>query len=77
MRQLEVGPGQRPVVPGGVALARSRRASFWDALILEAARAAGCDRVLSEDLQHGMTVGPLVAENPFLGAAPGEVHERA
>jgi predicted nucleic acid-binding protein len=50
------------------AIARSRRMgfSYWDALILEAALAAGADRLLTEDLQHGQEIEGLRVENPFL-----------
>jgi predicted nucleic acid-binding protein len=48
-------------------VARPRRFEFaiWDALIVEAARAAGCKRVLSEDLQAGQDFGGVTVENPF------------
>ena len=39
--------------------------SYWDALIIRAAEAAGCDRVLSEDLDHGRTYGSVTVEDPF------------
>lgn len=39
--------------------------SFWDAAIVEAARAAGCPVLLTEDLQHGMDFAGVVVENPF------------
>ena len=39
--------------------------SFWDALILAAAQAAGCERVLSEDLSDGETYGGVEVVNPF------------
>jgi len=39
--------------------------AIWDALIIEAARAAGCHRVLSEDLQSGQDFDGVVIENPF------------
>lgn len=50
------------------AIGRSRRMqfSFWDALIIEAALAAGADRLLTEDLQHGQVIDGLRVENPFL-----------
>lgn len=41
--------------------------SYWDAAILEAARATGCSVVLSEDLSHGQDYGGIEVENPFLG----------
>jgi predicted nucleic acid-binding protein len=46
---------------------RRDRISFWDALILAAASAAGCQEVLSEDLQHGRSFGRLRVANPLLG----------
>jgi len=39
--------------------------SFWDAAIIEAARAAGCREVLSEDLNAGQDFEGLVVVNPF------------
>ena len=39
--------------------------AIWDALIIEAARVAGCRRVLSEDLQSGQDFAGVVVENPF------------
>lgn len=49
------------------AIARTRTSSlaFWDALIVEAAVDAGCERLLSEDLQAGQQFGDLTIENPF------------
>ena len=41
------------------------RISFWDAAIIEAARAIGCDTVISEDLSHGRDFGGVRVENPF------------
>lgn len=39
--------------------------SFWDAILIEAARASGVTRLLSEDLQDGRLIGALRVENPF------------
>jgi predicted nucleic acid-binding protein len=44
--------------------------SYWDAAILEAARAMGCDVVLTEDLNHGQDYGGVRVENPFV-LSPG------
>ena len=43
--------------------------SYWDAAILEAARALGCDVVLSEDLSDGQDYGGVRVENPFAGGS--------
>jgi predicted nucleic acid-binding protein len=39
--------------------------SYWDAAIIEAARALGCEIVLSEDLNDGQDYAGVVVENPF------------
>lgn len=39
--------------------------SFWDALILAAARAARCEQLLSEDLTDGETYGGVTVVDPF------------
>lgn len=39
--------------------------SFWDALIIDAARSAGATLVYSEDLGHGQRYGGVEVRNPF------------
>jgi len=46
-------------------LEERHRLSFWDALVVEAARVAGASRLLTEDLQHGRVIGGVRIENPF------------
>lgn len=41
------------------------RMSFWDALIVEAARVAGAATILSEDLVDGQLYEGIRVENPF------------
>lgn len=41
------------------------RISYWDAAILEAARALGCEVVLSDDLADGQDYDGVRVENPF------------
>ena len=40
--------------------------SFWDALVVVAARQSGADVLLSEDLNHGQVIEGVRIENPFL-----------
>lgn len=49
------------------ALATKKRwgLSYWDSAILEAARLAGCKRVMSEDMQHGQDFAGVKVVNPF------------
>ena len=39
--------------------------SFWDALIVEAARRAGATRLVTEDLQSGRRLAGMLIDNPF------------
>ncbi len=39
---------------------------FYDSLIVAAALEAGCERLYSEDLQHGQQTAQLRIENPFV-----------
>jgi predicted nucleic acid-binding protein len=43
--------------------------SFWDALIVEAARRAGAKRLVTQDLQSGRRLAGVLIHNPFTGAA--------
>jgi predicted nucleic acid-binding protein len=44
--------------------------SYWDAAIIEAARALGCKEVLSEDLNAGQRYGGIRVVNPFATRRP-------
>ena len=39
--------------------------SYWDAAIIEAARASGCAQLLSEDLSHAQNYDGIAVINPF------------
>jgi len=41
--------------------------SFWDALVVAAAKSASCHYLLTEDLQAGQDLGGIRIVNPFLG----------
>lgn len=57
-----------PIVQAAFATRARWRLSYWDAAILEAARASGCEVVLSEDLADGEDYDGVRVENPFRGA---------
>lgn len=44
--------------------------SFWDALIVAAAEATGCDSLLTEDLTDGAVFGSVKVVNPFVHPPP-------
>jgi len=46
------------------------RLSFWDALIVGAAKSTGCRYLLTEDLQTNQDLEGVVVVNPFLSDPP-------
>jgi predicted nucleic acid-binding protein len=48
-----------------IKLHRLYKLSFWDALIVHAARRAGCDRLITEDLQAGQRIEGVEIVDPF------------
>ena len=46
-------------------LHRLHQVSFWDALIVRAAKEGGCSVLYSEDLQDGRTIDGVRIVNPF------------
>jgi predicted nucleic acid-binding protein len=53
------------LVLAAIAVLRAHQISFWDALIVAAAREAGCSELLSEDLGDGANLAGLRVSNPF------------
>jgi len=51
--------------PEALDLARTHGLNFYDALILGSALEAGCEVVLTEDLQAGRRIAGLTIVNPF------------
>jgi predicted nucleic acid-binding protein len=54
-----------PLVLAASELEERHTLSFWDALVVEAARRAGATRLVTEDLQAGRRIGGVAVENPF------------
>lgn len=52
-------------VIAAIELHRLTRIAFWDAMIVHAARLAGAETLLTEDLQHGSVLGGVSVVNPF------------
>lgn len=53
------------LVKSAIHASRSSQLSYWDGLIVAAAARAGCERLLTEDLNDGQEIGPVRVENPF------------
>ncbi len=56
------------VLQSALSLKQRFQTSFWDAVILAAAKAARCQQLLTEDLNHGQDYDGVVVVNPFLSA---------
>jgi predicted nucleic acid-binding protein len=65
MARLDVVAIDAERVRAAIDGARTWGISYWDALIVVAAQAGGCQRLLSEDLADGLTYGTVRVENPF------------
>lgn len=55
-----------PLILTASRLEERHKLSFWDALVVEAARRAGATRLITEHLQSGRLIGGVRIENPFL-----------
>ena len=59
-------------VIAAIELHRLAQISFWDAMIVHAARLANAAVLYSEDLGHGTVIGGVRVENPFRPSHAGD-----
>jgi predicted nucleic acid-binding protein len=59
-----------PVIEAAWHLRKRFNLSFWDALVVGAAKAAGCSHLLTEDLSHGQDLDGVRVVSPFRVAPP-------
>ena len=65
-QRFELVPTTPALIEGALDLHVLHGLSVYDALVVQAALAGGCQRLLTEDLQHGARVKGLQIVNPFL-----------
>jgi len=53
------------LLTSAIRLQTKAQLSFWDAMVVQAAIEAGCERLYSEDLNDGQRIGSLVIVNPL------------
>ena len=70
LTQLPVVNTDAELVQRSIRTCRNTGIAIWDAMIIEAARSAGCDLVLSEDMQHDQDFDGVVVKNPFATTPP-------
>jgi predicted nucleic acid-binding protein len=66
--QFDLVPATPEIIERALALHVLHGTSFYDALIVQAAIASGCSALLTEDMQHGATIGGVKIVNPFADA---------
>ncbi len=54
-----------PVIRQAIDISSAEQLSFWDALIISSAESAGCEVIVTEDLNHGQLIKGVRTENPF------------
>jgi predicted nucleic acid-binding protein len=62
-----VVPNDARLVLAAIEISRSAQLSLWDALLIEAARTSGCDRILTEDLADGATISGVASRTLSAG----------
>jgi predicted nucleic acid-binding protein len=63
--RFEVQEISVPIMTGALEIRAAHRLSYWDATIVAAARALGCQKLYSEDMSHGREVDGVTIINPF------------
>jgi len=53
------------IMAGALEIKATHMLSYWDAAIIAAARALGCQELYSEDMSHGREVEGVTIINPF------------
>jgi predicted nucleic acid-binding protein len=66
LSRLSVVDTDNVLVRSAIEISDWSQISFWDGLIVAAASASGCDRILTEDLAAGATLAGVHIVNPFL-----------
>lgn len=66
--RLTVVPVDKELVRGAIELTQAAAIAYWDALVVKAAAASACSRLLTEDLDHGQIIDGVRIENPFLAS---------
>jgi predicted nucleic acid-binding protein len=65
LRRHQVIAVDEHLVVEGIGVSVEARISYWDGLIVAAARRGGCETLLTEDLSAGAIIAGVRVENPF------------
>ena len=64
-RRFRIQDMTMPVLNAALQIRKAYGFSYWDSGIVAAARTLGCDRLYTEDLNHGQMVEGLAIMDPF------------
>lgn len=53
------------IVIAALQICERYRLSYWDSALIAAAQTLGCEKLLSEDMHHGLQIGQVTIVNPF------------
>src|SRR6202521_200927 len=65
LAEFDVAAPDLADILAAIDLHRLHTLSFWDALVIRAAKQSGCTVLLSEDMQHARAIDGLQIVNPF------------
>ena len=68
LSELPVVSTDADLVLAGIDVSDRYQLSLWDGLIVQAAIAAGCETILTEDLTDGSVLAGVRIQNPFVAA---------
>jgi predicted nucleic acid-binding protein len=64
--RFQIQPMTMDILTSALGIRERHNLSYWDSAIIAAALALGCNKLYSEDMQHGFAIGGLRLINPFL-----------
>lgn len=64
-KRFQIVPVTADLVDRALLIRRETGFQYWDCAIVAAAQIAGCDTLLTEDMQEGRILGGVTLSNPF------------
>ena len=64
-KRFHIVPVTAELVDRALLIRRETGFQYWDCAIIAAAQIAGCDTLLTEDMQEGRILGGVTLSNPF------------
>ena len=64
-KRFQIVPVTADLVDRALLIRRETGFQYWDCAIIAAAQIAGCDTLLTEDMQEGRILGGVTLSNPF------------